>query len=502
MKKGNLLFILLIFISCQKIFSQSSAEQLDKIKAALPIIDQICKENAEKNHLPSLVYGLVVDGQIVHFNALGAANLSEKTPASQQSVYRIASMSKSITAMAILQLRDAGKLQLDDPVHKYILEIKGQKYSADSPEITIRHLLTHAAGFPEDNPWGDRQLAISDETMLKMFKKGISFSNTPGVSYEYSNMGFAMLGYIIKKVTGETYQNYTIKHILKPLGMNNTYWDYTKVPKSQLAIGYRWLDDQWVEQPMLGDGAYGAMGGMLTTIEDFGKYMTFHLSAATSDKPESKVLKRSSLREMQQPWNFALLNVENKNAQGNPCPFVQSYGYGLRWVQDCEHNINIGHSGGLPGFGSNWKILPQYGIGFVSFANRTYAPANALNTQIMDTLIALADLKPISWTVSEVLKERQKQLVSLLPSWERAEASGIFAENFFLDYFTNSLKKEAEAIYQKSGRIMRVGEMMPENALRGSFILEGENTNIKISFTLSPEKPALIQEYHISEVKK
>lgn len=502
MKKTNFLFSLLILISFQQSFAQTSSEQVAKIKAALPIIDQICKENAEKNHLPSLVYGLVVDGQVIHFNALGVTNNIENTLASKQSVYRIASMSKSITAMAILQLRDAGKLQLEDPVYKYIPEIKGQKFSADSPEITIRHLLTHAAGFPEDNPWGDRQLAISDETMLKMFKKGISFSNTPGVSYEYSNMGFAMLGYIIKKVTGETYQNYTIKHILKPLGMNDTYWDYTKVPKNQLALGYRWIDNQWVEQPMLGDGAYGAMGGMLTTIEDFGKYMTFHLSASTSNKPESKVLKRSSLREMQQPWNFALLNVENKNAQGNPCPFVQSYGYGLRWVQDCEHNINIGHSGGLPGFGSNWKILPQYGIGFVSFANRTYAPANALNTQIMDTLIALADLKPIPLAISAVLKERQSQLVSLLPSWEKAATSGIFAENFFLDYFTNSLKKEAEAIYQKAGKIKKVGEMMPENNLRGAFVLEGENANIKISFTLSPEKPALIQEYYIVEVKK
>lgn len=501
MKKFLLYFITITSVS-QSVFGQISNEKIAKIKSVLPVIDQICKENAEKNHLPSLVYGLVVDGQVIHFNALGVTNTVENTKANKTSVYRIASMSKSITAMAILQLRDAGKLQLDEPVHKYIPEIKGQKYSADSPDITIRHLLTHAAGFPEDNPWGDRQLAISDETMLKMLKKGISFSNTPGVSYEYSNMGFAMLGYIIKKVTGQTYQNYTIKHILKPLGMNDTYWDYTKVPKNQLALGYRWIDDKWVEQPMLGDGAYGAMGGMLTTIEDFGKYMTFHLSAATSNKPESKVLKRSSLREMQQPWNFALLNVENKNAQGNLCPFVQSYGYGLRWVQDCEHNINIGHSGGLPGFGSNWKILPQYGIGFVSFANRTYAPANALNTQIMDTLIALADLKLIPLAISVVLKERQNQLVSLLPSWEKAEASGIFAENFFLDYFTKSLRKEAEDIYQKAGKITKIGEMMPENALRGSFILEGENANIKISFTLSPEKPALIQEYHISEVKR
>lgn len=500
--KPNRLILCLFTLFFSINTNAQSIEQSARIEAVLPIIDQICKENAEKNHLPSLVYGLVMDGQVIHFNAMGVINTQTNKPANKASVYRIASMSKSITAMAILQLRDAGKLKLDDPVYKYISEIKGQKYSTDSPEITIRHLLTHAAGFPEDNPWGDRQLAISDATMLKMFKKGISFSNTPGTAYEYSNMGFAMLGYIIKKVSGQTYQNYTINHILKPLGMNNTYWDYTKVPKDQLALGYRWIDDNWVEQPMLGDGAYGAMGGMLTTIEDFGKYMTFHLSDAASDQPDSKILKRSSLREMHQPWNFAVLNVKNQNAQGVPCPYVQAYGYGLRWVKDCEQNINIGHSGGLPGFGSNWKILPQYGIGFVTFANRTYAPANALSTQVLDTLIALANLKPIKIPVSDVLKERQTQLIALLPTWDKADASGIFAENFFLDYFTNSLKKEALDIYQKAGKINKIGEIVAENRLRGSFELESQNANIKISFTLSPENPALIQEYHISLVEK
>ena len=497
MKKLSIVLGIVWLCTIQKLSAQTDPVQLARIKAALPVIDQICKENVEKNHLPSLVYGLVLDGKVVHFNAVGFSNIEKNIQASEQSVYRIASMSKSITAMAILQLRDAGKLKLDEPVSKYIPEIKGQKFSADSPEITIRQLLTHAAGFPEDNPWGDRQLAISDETMLKMFKKGISFSNTPGITYEYSNMGFAMLGYIIKKVSGETYQNFTIKNILKPLGMNNTYWDYTKVPNEQLSLGYRWVEDRWVEQPMLGDGAYGAMGGMLTTIEDYAKYMTFHLSASPSDLPESKVLKRSSLREMQQPWNLGAFNVENKNALGNPCPYVLAYGYGLRYVQDCQHHINIGHSGGLPGFGSNWKILPQYGIGFVSFANRTYAPANALNTQILDTLIALAHLKPIPLKVAPILKERQSQLVALLPTWEKAEASGIFAENFYLDYFLKSLRKEAEEIYQKAGKIIKVGEMIPENNLRGSFIVECENANLEISFTLSPEKPALIQEYHI-----
>lgn len=493
--------LLSLIAVCILFHSNTNAQTADQVKEALPVIDKICKDFAEKNHLPSLVYGIVMDGQVIHSNHLGIANTANKTLANGQTVYRIASMSKSFTAMAILQLRDAGKLKLDDPAYLYIPELKGQKFSADSPEITIRYLLTHAAGFPEDNPWGDRQLAISDETMLKMFKKGISFSNTAGVAYEYSNMGFAMLGYIIKKVSGQTYQNYINQHILKPLGMNNTYWDYTKVPKSQLAIGYRWLDENWVEQPMLGDGAYGAMGGMLTTIDDFGKYLTFHLSASVSDKKESPVLKRSSLREMHQPWNFSYFSVDNKNAMGKPCPNVSAYGYGLRWVQDCNHITNIGHSGGLPGFGSNWKMLPEYGIGVISFANRTYAPASALNTQLLDTLIALAHLKPKPLPISPILKQRQKELLALLPQWNNAEKTGIFAENFFLDYFPIPLKNEAESVFAKAGKIIKVGEMVPENSLRGYFILEGEKAKVKVSFTLSPEKPALIQEYHIVNVE-
>ena len=92
-----------------------------------------------------------------------------------------------------------GKLKLDDPVSSYIPEMKDQRLTADAPAITVRNLLTHSAGFPEDNPWGDRQLAKTDEEMIAMIKNGISFSNDPGLAYEYSNMGFAMLGYIIKK---------------------------------------------------------------------------------------------------------------------------------------------------------------------------------------------------------------------------------------------------------------------------------------------------------------
>src|ERR1700744_4923484 len=151
---------------------------------AYPVIDRLFKTYAAKNNFPGLVYGIVSGGRLMFAGASGYGDLAKKTPATAGSDFRIASMTKSFVTVAILQLRDAGKLRLDDPAYLYIPELKGQKGDAgDAPEITIRNLLTHSAGFPEDNPWGDRQLAVTDEELLAMVKKGISFSNSPGIAY-------------------------------------------------------------------------------------------------------------------------------------------------------------------------------------------------------------------------------------------------------------------------------------------------------------------------------
>ena len=225
---------------------------MKKIESVLPTIDKIYKEYAEKNHFPGFTYGVVVDGKLIHTGTAGYTDLSKKTPATTQSLFRIASMSKSFTTMAILQLRDAGKLDLDDRADKYIPEMKNTKLlTADAPAITIRHLLTHAAGFPEDNPWGDRQLADTNEELLKLIKSPIAFSNTPGVAYEYSNLGITLLGYIIQKVSGKTYQQFINENIFQPLGMAHTKWEYAEVPADKLAHGYRWRDGQWTEEALL-----------------------------------------------------------------------------------------------------------------------------------------------------------------------------------------------------------------------------------------------------------
>ncbi|HMH22341.1 MAG TPA: serine hydrolase domain-containing protein [Puia sp.] len=475
------------------------------LSAAWPAIDKLYKDYAQKNHYPGCVYGIVADGKLIFSGGAGFIELGKKTPATAASDFRIASMTKSFVSVAILKLRDEGKLRLDDPAGQYIPALREQKnLASDAPAISIRNLLSHSAGFPEDNPWGDRQLAVTNEELIAMVAKGISFSNSPGIAYEYSNMGFALLGLIVQKVSGEPYEEYIINKILLPLGMTHTYFEYTKVPEHQLAHGYRWLNGNWVEQPLLHTGAYGAMGGMITTLEDFAKYEAFQLAAWPSrDGKEEGPLKRSSRREMQQPMMFSSLNTSFSFYPGGPaCPLVSAYAYGLRWSKDCKGRTFVGHSGGLPGFGSNWTMMPDYGVGVICFSNSTYAAATPINMQALDTLIALTGLKPRKVTVSPILEQRKNELTALLPSWENARNSKIFAVNFFLDYFPDALKKEATAIFARAGKIVRTGEMQAENNLRGSFILEGENSNIEIRLTLTPENPALIQEYHIRGLAK
>lgn len=481
----------------------TDADRLEKLSAYFPLVEKLYKDYAAKNHFPGYAFGIMLDGKLVFSGGGGYTDIEKKIPATTRSMFRIASMSKSFTSMAILKLRDEGKLKLDDPVYLYIPEMKGQKMTKDAPEITIRHLLTHSAGFPEDNPWGDRQLADTDAELIAMIKKGISFSNAPGIAYEYSNMGFAMQGYIIKKVTGMPYSDYIGKYIWKPLGMQQAQWEYTKVPANELAHGYRWINDDWKEEALLHDGIYGAMGGMITSIESFSKYVALHQQAwPVRNDADAGPLKRSSLREMHQPWRFASLNAGYRYPSGRACAQAAAYAYGLRWAEDCEGRETVGHTGGLPGFGSNWSFAPQYGLGVMFFANVTYAPTAFANVMVMDTLLRLSKLQARQLPPSDILTKRRDQLVKLLPDFTGAEKAGIFAENFFADYFTDALKKEANAVFSKAGKILSVQELVPENQLRGHFILEGEKANVWVSFTLTPENPGLIQEYHIRAIEK
>lgn len=485
-------------------------DRIPRIERILPAVDSVFRSYAAERQFPSMSYGIVVDGRLLSSGSFGVIQTTSKIKATSSSMYRIASMSKSITALCILQLRDAGKLRLDDPARLYIPALKNNALlTKDAPEITIRHLLTHAAGFPEDNPWGDRQLDDSKDDLTGLINQGTWFSNVPGVTYEYSNLGFALLGQIVEKVSGLTLETYSREKVFKPLGMTHTQWEYSKVPANQLAKGYRMVDKSWVEEPLLHHGTYGAMGGLITSIDDFSKYVSFHMSAwPPRDETESPVLKRSSLREMHMPANFSGFDPGYKYPSGRPCGVTSAYIYGLNWMRDCEDRVYVGHSGGLPGFGSQWRFLPEYGIGVISFANLTYAGLSTINLKVLDTLIRRANLQPRELPVSSILETRKNQLMQLLPDWKETVlkplTSGpgqIFAENFFPDYPLATLRNNHQALFKSMGKFIAIDEWKAENQLRGYFILRGEKSRLRVFFTLSPENPPLIQELRINEIK-
>ncbi|MEP1094152.1 MAG: serine hydrolase domain-containing protein [Cyclobacteriaceae bacterium] len=477
-------------------------KRIEKIQSIASELQELMEQHMQDRNIPGVAYGIVVDNQLVLASSSGMINLESKTPATPQSVFRIASMTKSFTAMAIMKLRDEGKLRLNDPASKYIPEMASLEYlTADAPIIDIQNLLTMTAGFPEDNPWGDRQLDEPESMLLDLIKDGVSFSNASSYGYEYSNTGYALLGSIVGRISGMSYQSYIKENIFQPLGMNDTYWEIDNVPKKQLAIGYRWEDEQWKLEPMLHDGSYGSMGGLITTIEDFSKYVSLHLSAWPPRSSEDNgPVKRGSLREMQTP-QFSRLYPNATYFDGEPCAYMSGYGYGLGTAEYCNGLRRVSHGGALPGFGSNYVFFPEYGVGVMAFCNLTYTspyPFSKIGELLFETL----GLEPRELPTSEILIERQKQIADLIQDWDSALESEIMAENFYLDKSHEHRKVEISALLEKAGAMLSVGELEPYNQLRGRFDIETENGFLNVFFTLSPEKAPKVQRLNVSFEQK
>jgi CubicO group peptidase (beta-lactamase class C family) len=485
--------------------SAASAGRAERVAAVLPEIDKMYTDLAAAEHLPGLVIGVVLDGKLIHTRSFGMANLERQVPVSASTEFRIASMTKSFVAMATLKLRDDGKLGLDDPVAKYLPEVRRVALpTSDSPDLTIRQLMTMTTGLPEDNPWGDRQMQIDNAALERFVGAGLSFSNAPAVAFEYSNLGYVLLGKVVSKVAGMRFQDYITKQILLPLGMNNTRWEYSKVAPDKLALGYQWVHGGWQLEPILHDGDGAAMGGLITTMDDFSRYVAFHLDASPArSEPDSGPVKRASVREMQQPRVFAGANPAATLADDKtPNPKVDFYGYGLSWTRDSRGVVIVGHSGGLPGYGSQYRFAPQHGIGIIAFGNLRYSPVYAPTTKALNVLIERARLEPRAIAVSPILAKRQGQVAQLIQGWDPALGAAIAAENFFLDRSREDWIAEARKQLAPIGKVVSVGPLKAENQLRGKFPLVGENGTVDVSFTLTPEREPKVQYLQIKPAAK
>jgi CubicO group peptidase (beta-lactamase class C family) len=474
----------------------ADAARKTKLAAAFPAIDTVFRDFVTRAHVPGAAWGIVIDGELAHAGSAGYLNLGTKKAPDADSVFRIASMTKSFTAVAILSLRDQGKLSLDDPAERYVPELKSLIYpTADSPRITIRHLLSHSEGFPEDNPWGDQQLKVSDAQMTKMLLEGIPFANAPGVAYEYSNYGFAILGRIVTKVSGVPYNEYIAAKILRPLGMTATVMESSKVPADRLAHGYRWEDERWKEEPLLPDGAFGPMGGMLTSVRDLSRYVGAMLAAwPPRDGAETAPIARASLREMQQIARFGASSAL-RDASGRVQLSAGGYGYGLRISQDCLFRHSVAHSGGLPGFGSQMRWLPEHGVGVIAFGNLTYTGWTATVSEALNALEKTGALQPRVVRPSPALISARNAVAQLIARWDDAVAAGIAAENLFLDEASDRRRNQLESLHAQVGACPADKDRFDfvENALRGQWLVSCERGKLLASITLAPTMPPKVQ---------
>jgi CubicO group peptidase (beta-lactamase class C family) len=477
----------------------SDPDRRARLAAAFPEIDRLVAAFMERSHVPGAAWGIVIDGELAHAGVAGFRELPSKSPVTRDSVFRIASMTKSFTAMAILKLRDEGRLSLDDPAERHVPELASLRYpTSDSPKITVRHLLSHAAGFPEDNPWGDQQLAATEEQFTKMLQAGIPFSNPPGVEYEYSNYGFAILGRIVTNVSRKPYREYIRESILRPLGMSSTTLEPASVPAARLAHGYRWEDETWKEEPPLPDGAFGAMGGMLTSVDDLSKYVGLFLAAwPPRDGAEAGPVRRSSLREMQQIWR-SRPSIVNRAGSGDLNLNSGGYGYGLRVSQSCAFERIVAHSGGLPGFGSLMQWLPDYGVGIIAFGNVTYTGWGGVVNNAFDLLAKTGGLQPRTPQPSPALVQSRDAVSRLIINWDEKLADQIAAMNLYLDRSKERRRKEIEALRAQVGQCTAPTTFdSVENWLRGQWTMKCERGDLRVSITLAPTIPPGVQHLEV-----
>ena len=467
--------------------------------AAYADVDRVMREFLIRENVPGGVWGIIVDGRLAHVGVHGLRDVATGAEVKSDSVFRIASMTKSFTAMAVLQLRDAGRLSLDEPAEIYLPELRRWRYpSSDSPKLTIRDLLTHSAGFPEDNPWGDQQLAISEDEFTALLQQGMPFSNPPGVAFEYSNYGYALLGRIISTVSGMSYPAYVQQKILQPLGMTSTTLEPRAVDDTRLARGYRFEDGQWRLEPQLADGAFGSMGGMLTSLDDLGRYVGQFLAAyPPRDDASSAPVARASLREMQQMWRLRPVSI-TPSKSGQPQLNVTGYGYGLRISQSCEFSHIVAHSGGLPGFGSQMRWLPEYGVGLIALGNRTYTPWGGALDEAIAALARTGELKPRAIEPSAELQAARAGVESLVAKWDDATARELAAMNLYLDRSLERRRAEFAHLNQELGACRsRPGYISMENRLRGDWLFDCERGTLRASVTLSPTMPPKVQHLEV-----
>lgn len=285
------------------------------------------------------------NGQIIYHKAIGMANLELNVPMQTGHVFRIGSITKQFTAVAVLQLMEQGKLSLQDDITRFIPD-----YPTHGYHITIEHLLTHTSGIAsytsEPDYMKQMSMEVSPKEMIDRFKN-LPMNFAPGTQWRYSNSGYFLLGYIIEVITGKPYSAYVEENFFKPLGMTNSYYgDNADIIKNRVS-GYSIREQGFENAALLSMTQPYAAGSILSTVEDLHK------------------------------WNVAvqsykLVNKENldraftayKLADGS----VTNYGYGWQ-IGTIQESATVEHGGGINGSLTMAIYLPKEQVFVAIFSN-------------------------------------------------------------------------------------------------------------------------------------
>jgi hypothetical protein len=260
-------------------------------------------------------------------------------------------------------------------------------------------------------------------------------------------------------------------------------------------VGYRWEDERWKEEPPLPHGSFGSMGGMLTSIRDLSRYVAVFLDAwPPRDGADTGPLRRASLREMQQAWRPSATRVTKDPATGAIQLVSSSYAFGLGVSQTCDYRVVVAHSGGLPGYGSLMRWLPDYGVGIIAFGNLTYTGWGRVTSEAIDRLAKTGGLQPRLVQPSPALVQARDDVSKLVEQWDDGLAERIAAGNLFLDRARDRRRKELEDLHAAVGACTPPAAFdVVENALRGQWTMSCERGKLEVAVTLAPTMPPRVQ---------
>lgn len=334
--------------------------------AAKKILDYWLAQQQIRRRIPGISVGITNEQQTTYQNFLGSKN-SKGSRADETTLFRIASISKIFTTISLLQLKEQKKLNLDDPVAEY-LEWFRDETDKNKEVITIRQILYHCSGLSRDGKtthWSEH--SFPDKDSLKKSVRESRTTREPIVRMNYSNLAFGVLGQVIEAVTNQAYDQYVDKNILKKLGMENTFADYTEDQKDSLAKGFSREDEQGIrtEFDHLKTYALASATGFSSCIKDICTFMRAQLSM------DKRLLSKESWRDMKR--------IQWIHKSGT------KYGLGY-WLYDTAGCKMYGHSGGFQGFISMMGLNDEHKTGIVVLTNAIDGPAIELANTMMAIL--------------------------------------------------------------------------------------------------------------------